>query len=51
MPVQGTDADPRTPYQLPFPRDAQDEIVVPDAIAQDERIWVPQAENVSFRPL
>lgn len=51
MPVQGTDTDPRMPYQLPFPRDAQEEIVIPNAAAEDERIWVPQAENVSFRPL
>lgn len=51
MPVETSDTDPRTPYQLPFPQDAQDEIVIPDAIAEDERIWVPQAENVSFRPL
>ena len=51
MPVQGKDQDPKTPYQLPFPPDAQDEIVIPDAIAKDERIWVPQAANVSFRPL
>ena len=43
--------DPRTPYQLPFPADAQDEIVIPGAIAEDERIWVPQAPNVWFRPL
>ncbi|WP_299949463.1 2,4'-dihydroxyacetophenone dioxygenase family protein [uncultured Ruegeria sp.] len=41
----------RMPYQLPFPSDALDEIVIPQAIATDERIWVPQAENVSFRPL
>ncbi len=51
MPLQAPDNDPRTPYQLPFPEDAQDEIVVPKAVAGDERIWVPQAENVSFRPL
>lgn len=51
MPLQTRDKDPRTPYQLPFPVDAQEEIVVPDTIAGDERIWVPQAENVSFRPL
>lgn len=41
----------RMPYQLPFPADALAEIVVPSAIPEDERIWVPQAENVSFRPL
>jgi quercetin dioxygenase-like cupin family protein len=51
MPVQGQDEDPRMPYQLPFPKDAQEEIVIPEAIASDERIWVPQTENVSFRPL
>lgn len=51
MPVQGTDEDPRMPYQLPFPPDAQDEIVIPQAIAEDERIWVPQTPSVSFRPL
>lgn len=51
MPIEEPDKEARTPYQLPFPQDAQDEIVIPDAISADERIWVPQAENVSFRPL
>lgn len=41
----------RMPYQLPFPKDALPEIVVPSAIPEDERLWVPQAENVWFRPL
>lgn len=41
----------KMPYQLPFPKDALEEIVIPGAIATDERLWVPQAENVSFRPL
>lgn len=41
----------RTPYQLPFPKDAQDEIVIPNAASADENLWVPQAENVWFRPL
>ena len=45
------DYDERTPYQLPFPKEAQEEIVIPDAIPVDERLWVPQAENVWFRPL
>ena len=44
-------ADAMTPYQLPFPKEAQKEIVVPCAIPADEREWVPQAENVWFRPL
>lgn len=39
------------PYQLPFPAEALPEIVIPQAIPEDERIWVPQAENVWFRPL
>ena len=41
----------RMPYQLPFPAEALPEIVIPKAIPEDERIWVPQAENVWFRPL
>ena len=39
------------PYQLPFPKDAQEEIVIPNALTEDENLWVPQAENVWFRPL
>ena len=41
----------RMPYQLPFPAEAGTEIVVPGVIPEDERVWVPQAENVWFRPL
>ncbi|MCC2097371.1 MAG: 2,4'-dihydroxyacetophenone dioxygenase family protein [Hyphomicrobiales bacterium] len=51
MPLDEADTDPRTPYQLPFPQDALAEIVVPNAIPEDDRVWVPQAENVWFRPL
>jgi quercetin dioxygenase-like cupin family protein len=40
-----------TPYQLPMPREALPEIVIPAAIPTDERLWVPQAPDVSFRPL
>ena len=39
------------PYQLPMPPDAGADIVIPDAIPEDERLWVPQQENVWFRPL
>ena len=35
---------------LPLPSGIQHEIVA-NAIPQDERVWVPQAENVWFRPL
>ena len=41
----------RMPYQLPFPAEAASEIVVPDVVPEDERVWVPQAENVWFRPV
>ena len=44
-------SDSRTPYQLPMPAEAQAEIVVSGAVPDDERVWVPQAENVWFRPL
>ena len=41
----------RMPYQLPFPVDAKAEIVVGNVIPEDERVWVPQAPDVWFRPL
>ena len=41
----------RMPYQLPFPIEAQTEIVQLPVIPTDERVWVPQMENVWFRPL
>lgn len=41
----------RMPYQLTFPVDAKAEIVVGSVIPEDERVWVPQAPDVWFRPL
>ncbi|GEN26136.1 cupin [Halomonas cupida] len=41
----------RMPYQYAQPPEAAAEIVVANAIPEDERIWVPQATNVDFRPL
>ena len=40
------------PYQLPFPQEAFYEIVIfiSNALETDEREWVPQVENVWFRP-
>ncbi len=46
-----SDDHDKLPYQLPFPDHALQEIVVPDAVAGDDRAWVPQADNVWFRPL
>ena len=51
MPLQKSDLDPRTPYQLAMPRHALSEIVIADAMDCDDRLWVPQADNVWFRPL
>lgn len=51
MSVRNSESDAEMPYQLPFPVDALQEIVVPDVVPDDTRIWVPQAEGVSFRPL
>ncbi len=43
--------DQLTPYQLEIPKEALPEIFVKDALTNDERMWVPQSENVWFRPL
>jgi quercetin dioxygenase-like cupin family protein len=51
MPLEAEDGDALKPYQLPMPRDAAAAIVVPRAVPDDERVWVPQAEGVWFRPL
>lgn len=45
------DASAMTPYQLPQPPESLKEIVIGKAIPDDERVWVPQAPNVWFRPL
>jgi 2,4'-dihydroxyacetophenone dioxygenase len=41
----------RMPYQLPFPAEAADEVLVSPAVPEYERLWVPQAEGLDFRPL
>ena len=41
----------RMPYQLPFPVEAAEEVLVSPAVPEDERLWVPQAEGLDFRPL
>lgn len=41
----------RIAYRHPQPKDAFPEIVIPHAVPEDERLWVPQAKNVWFRPL
>jgi quercetin dioxygenase-like cupin family protein len=39
------------PYRHPMPPDCMPELVIAPAIPEDERLWVPQQENVWFRPL
>jgi quercetin dioxygenase-like cupin family protein len=41
----------RMPYQKAQCPEMLPDLVVPNAIPSDERIWVPQNENVWFRPL
>jgi len=41
----------RSPYALPQPAGVISDLVVPDLLPDDERLWVPQADGVSFRPL
>jgi quercetin dioxygenase-like cupin family protein len=43
--------DALLPYRLPMPPEAAKEIVIAPAVPDDERLWVPQAEGVWFRPL
>src|SRR5580698_6678411 len=49
--VEQTAAEARIPYRHPQPKESFPELVVPNAIPLDERLWVPQMENVWFRPL
>ena len=51
MPPMRKDPNPRMPYQLPMPKETLPDLVIPDGIPKDERVWVPQGENVWFRPL
>jgi 2,4'-dihydroxyacetophenone dioxygenase len=45
------DANSRVAYRLPQPKESFPELVIADAVPKDERLWVPQQENVWFRPL
>ena len=41
----------RQPYRGAQPPESPPELVIPNAIPLDERIWVPVDDNVWFRPL
>ncbi len=51
MPTSRPDNDPRAPYRLPQPAEMAADLVVGPVIPVDERVWVPQAPSVWFRPL
>jgi len=51
MPAPVDEKDKRTPYRQPQPAEMLPDLVVAPVIPADDRIWVPQAENVWFRPL
>jgi quercetin dioxygenase-like cupin family protein len=46
-----SESERRTPYQLPMPAEAAADIIVGSVLPDDDRVWVPQAPNVWFRPL
>jgi 2,4'-dihydroxyacetophenone dioxygenase len=41
----------RTPYRHAQPKEAFLDLLIPHAIAEDERLWAPERANVWFRPL
>ncbi len=43
--------DKWVPYRHPMPKESPPELIVPDVVPKDERIWVPVDDNVWFRPL
>ena len=51
MPAPLNDPDPRTPYRLPQPAEMARDLVVAPVLPEDDRLWVPQAPSVWFRPL
>ena len=51
MPLDEKDENPRIPYQYAMPQDALPEIVIANAVSDDERMWVKQTDHVYFRPL
>ena len=51
MPVAATQEERWTPYRHPQPKESPPELVVPNVIPTDERVWVPVDDNVWFRPL
>jgi len=51
MPVRDVDGDARVAYRKPQPAEMAPDLQVSPVVPSDERIWVPQAPNVWFRPI
>jgi quercetin dioxygenase-like cupin family protein len=51
MPAPTDDKDKRTAYRKPQPAEMAADLVVAPVLPEDDRVWVPQAPNVWFRPL
>jgi len=51
MPAPENEKEKRTPYRKPQPAEMIADLVIPNALPTDDRVWVPQAPNVFFRPL
>ncbi len=51
VPVNVPDAEKWLPYRHKQPAESQPELVVPNVMPTDERVWVPVEPNVWFRPL
>src|SRR3954463_9825823 len=51
MPLPEADPHARVAYRLPQPAEMAPDLLVAPVLPADDRIWVPQAPNVWFRPL
>jgi len=51
MSVRDADGDARVAYRKPQPPEMSPDLLVSPVLPTDERVWVPQAPNVWFRPL
>ena len=51
MPVPEAGSDARVAYRQPQPAEMVSDLVVAPVVPADPRIWVPQAQDVWFRPL
>jgi quercetin dioxygenase-like cupin family protein len=51
MPAPTEEKDKRTAYRKPQPAGMAADLVVAPVLPEDDRVWVPQAPNVWFRPL